>query len=83
MLMRALGVVVGAHLLGGCGTEKILDGEAATIIVYGRVTATNGSVAPRSLISVAAHTPGVLRQPIDGFRHGVYQRGGRISRRLV
>lgn len=64
MLLRALGIVVVASLLAGCNSEKIIDGEAATVIVYGRVSAANGAVAPRALMSLTAHVQGACANPI-------------------
>ena len=62
MVIRALALIVMATVVAGCRT--IMDGEAATVVVYGRVSAADGAAAPRALMSLAAYAQGSCANPL-------------------
>ncbi|MGI9140683.1 MAG: hypothetical protein ACR2GJ_06215 [Gemmatimonadaceae bacterium] len=45
-------------------TEKLMDGEAATVIVYGQISTANGAIPPRALMSMAAYAQGSCANPL-------------------
>ena len=64
MRPHSLSAVLFAAFLVACDREiAYIDGEAATVIVYGRVSVPDGGSPPRALISLSAHVQGSCANP--------------------
>ena len=48
----------------GCRADPLVDGPAATVVVYGRVSASNGAAPPPALMSVTAHVNASCANPV-------------------
>src|SRR5688500_2913093 len=65
MRASAVTVIFAAELFQACRDQPPPVNEpAATIVVYGRVSAPNGGPAPRAFMSLAAHANGSCAGPL-------------------